>query len=226
VKKSKAHLPYFAFCKQFFFHPYKRHFWSFEDTSNYTMVEILLHSRMDIVGLDYSDNGRSCISHPDGCGKEVEVDMIVTLKCTEAVFTEEHIKITKKVEYKGLTVLELKNILTNEFQINKISNKKKDWLVSKLLELRGEPDVDDEITEIKTWKERTVEVYTVPTGSSPACKIGYIARHNVNMFGEALDGVYAKILKLRGQSEWKAERLESYRNGGAALIETVRMTFE
>jgi hypothetical protein len=182
------------------------------------MVELLLHTRLDIVGLNYIDNGRNCLAHPEGCGKEVSVNDIVVLHCVEAEFSEEHIKITKKVEYKGLTVLELRQILKETYSIKGISTKNKDWLVSKLLELRGEPDNDNDITEVKTWKEQTVEVFTVPTG----CKIGYIARHNVKMHGKDLEGTYCKILKLRGESE----RLESYRNGGSALLETVRMTFE
>jgi hypothetical protein len=186
-----------------------------------TVVELLQHTRIDIVGLNYADKGRSCLAHPEGCGKEVDVGAVIKLKCTEAEFEEEVLMITKKVEYKSLTVMELRDLL-KQYSIKSISGKTKDWLISKLLEVRGEPNDDSTVTEMKKWKEHTVEAYTVETG----CKIGYIARHLVKIYGSSLDGIFAKIIKLRGQSEWKAERLESNRNGGSALAETVRMTFE
>jgi hypothetical protein len=125
-----------------------------------------------------------------------------------------------------LTVAELKQILKDDYSIKQISNKPKDWLICKLLEVRGEPNDDTAVTELKTWTENTVEVYTVGSGSNAGCKVGFVSRHLVNLYGDLLDGKYARIIKLRSLSEWRSERLESVRNGGSALAETVRLSFE
>jgi hypothetical protein len=188
-------------------------------------VLLFPHTKLEIVGLSYKDNGRSCGDHPNGCGASLRVGDIVKLSCKETQFEEEHLKLTKKQEYRALTVDALKEILKDEYLQKGMSGKNKEWLVDKLLLLRNEPNNDLELTEVKRWTEWAVEVYKAGTDDC-RCKVGFISRNFVNIYPElTLDGIFGKVLRLRGQSEFKAERAESCRMGGVALIETVTLEF-
>ena len=197
-------------------------FFLLQAVSAFLQMSIINHTRLEIVGLKYLDNGRVCHLHPNGCGLALEVGHIITFRCVVAHFEEEHILITKKQEYKSFTISELKRILTDDYQVKRISNRNKEWLVKKLLEVRKEPDDDTKLTEIKRWSEHTAEVYT----EDGMCKVGYISRHFMHMYpANILNGLFGKVLKLRSESEFASKRRESIRLGGSALVETVERVF-
>ncbi len=173
----------------------------------------------------YTDNGRSCEQHPDGCGLSVSVGEILRLNCIETQFQEEHIIVTKKQEYNSMKNDALKEALKDAGVVTGLSNKDKNWLVSKLLEIRNEPNDDSVLTEVKIWTEWAVEAYKVDGW----CKIGFIARNYLSMYPEnILNGSFVKVLRIRANSEFLAEKNESLMRGGICLVETVTRveTFE
>jgi hypothetical protein len=112
----------------------------------------------------------------------------------------------------------LKDAIKDTGSVVGLSNKDKTWLVNKLLEIRDEPHDDSVLTEIRTWSEWTVEVYKLDGG----CKIGYVARNYVALFPESiLNRCFARVLRLKDNSEFQAEKNESLMRGGVCLVETV-----
>ena len=164
------------------------------------------HSKLEVVGMNYIDNGRACQRHPMGCGLSVNVGDILQLKCVETQFQEEHVIVTKKQEYQSMTNNALKDAIKETGFVTGLSNKDKNWLVGKLLEVRNEPNDGYVLTEIKSWNEWAVECYKVDDG----CKIGFIARNYLSIFpGNSLNGCFVKVLRIRSNSEFQAEKNES-----------------
>ena len=93
----------------------------------------------------------------------------------------EHIEITKKLEYKSMLNDTLKQILKDEYQIAGISGKNKEWLVAKLLQVRGEPDSDQPVTKIVRWSEFAAQVSKL----NGLCKVIYIGRHYLALYPNA-----------------------------------------
>ena len=162
------------------------------------------HTKKEIVGFNYKNNGRICNNHSNGCGLPIQVDDIVECKKTEAFCKEEHVSITKRQEIASMTKDALRKLLVNEYGVlTGLSTLKKEQLVNKILELEGNGHDPEPLTKTIEWTEEAVDVYSIRT----KCKVGYISRSFVNLYSAvALDGLHARIIRLRGQSTFKAER--------------------
>ena len=178
--------------------------------------------RIEIVGLNHSTNGRSCSNHPDGCGREVQLGKVYVLKQKSLQFEYE--------EFTGSrteTIRELKKQdiieLCRKYELKGFSKMSKDELVNLIVKHEGgNLDEPKRKIELKTRKEVAVAVHDIQTD----CIVGYIARVFVSLTGAGtLDGIFVKVLHLKANSDFDAERKESYRNGGVAVAQVVTQAF-
>ena len=185
------------------------------------VIKLSNHTKLEVVGLKHNTNGRFCVEHIRGCGLDLSVGQIVSLHYVETKFTEQRVKITRRLEYMALSNNVLINILKDEYNAKGVAKKTKEQLVVLLLEMRNEP-LDEYGLEDFEWTEYACEVYTFDDINwKRGCKVGFIARAQVNMFQGLLDNQFGKVLRLKDDSRFSHEQDESTKNGGSAVIETV-----
>jgi hypothetical protein len=128
------------------------------------------HERLEIVGLNHTNNGRMCDSHPVGCGRIIEVGSVCLLKKVELDFEYEEIRCPRKDVLDDLSKQQLVE-LHKMYGLKAHSKLSKKQLIDAILVQEGEnlEDESESHVEIKTRREVAVAVSEKDT----KCRVGF-----------------------------------------------------
>ena len=179
---------------------------------------------LEINGLNHNDVERICLAHADGCGKSVRVGDVLKLLRHEMEFTEEVFIASR---YETLNIMAVKDLKAMFFLLKpngRKSQPNKEAWINEILVLEGEQHAPrEQRIEIRN---RTESVMKAVFNEEPNCFVGYLARAFLFLNGDALHGKYVRVIRLKNTSESDAERIDSFQNGGVAVVQLVTMQLQ
>ncbi len=96
-------------------------------------------------------------------------------------------------------------------------------MLNRIVEYEG-GSLDDKECKIEIRVRSEIAVAVVDWETK--CTVGFVARVFVALVGaDSLDQTFVRLLRLKGESEFDAERKESYRNGGVGVAQVVGQRF-
>ena len=169
-------------------------------------------------------SGRTCSRHPEGCGKSVQVGDILKCSKEEKEFEQEVFLKSRFEEISGMKVEELKFIIKNipKDKTQRAKGTKKADLMQFILELEGEEfGLKEHVLKLKKWKETVFKVVDIKT----SCTLGYVAKTFIKIYGDSLDGCFARVISLKKDSTFKSERADGNHYGGVCVVQECHITF-